>query len=414
MSIFSKLSKKESVLMKTILTWFGHEATSNDMTNYNVAAKQAYMLNVYAKTCIEKVASSVAGLPYVTQVETRDGVEEVKNSPYLRLMSRPNEYTSGEKFIESLVSYYFLSGNVYIEKVTVAGKPRELWLHKPDTIEKKYTNDPKNPIQGYCYMYTQSSNRMIEPQNMLHIHTFDPLDRHLGLGLGISPLTAVGHSVDQNNTGKTWNLSLLQNSANPSGALKTEQRLTEEQRDILQTQVQKKYGNPMSAGKPMILEGDLEWIQMGMSPKDMEWLEGTKMSAKEIAIGLGVPPELIGDSVNKTYSNYKEARKAFYMETVLPLAKMICGELNNFLSASFNDMKLMIDKDRIDALQEDRADLFKRMNYSAFLTINEKRIATGYETIGKEGDVVLVPMAMIPIGETGIENEEETEDGEGE
>jgi HK97 family phage portal protein len=129
----------------------------------------------------------------------------------------------------------------------------------------------------------------------------------------------------------------------------------------------------------------------------MDWLEGRKMSRVEICNVFQVPPELIGIQDQKTYSNYQEARKAFYTETVLPLMDRLCDDLNNWLVPVFGDNLILdYDKDEIEALQEDREKVWTRVQNANWLTVNEKRSATGYEEIDG-GDVVLVPATLVPI-----------------
>src|SRR5690606_10856704 len=161
------------------------------------------------------------------------------------------------------------------------------------------------------------------------------------------------------------------------------------------------------AGRPMLLEGGLSWQQISLNAKDMEWLEGQKISAREIAMVFGVPSELLGDSTNKTYSNYKEARQAFYMETVLPLMDWLRDEFNNWLTPLFGDnLYLDYDRDDIEAIQEDRTLVWKRSAEAVrfgLLTINEARKAMGYES-HPDGDILLIPSSIKPLRQ-----EEETE-----
>lgn len=161
----------------------------------------------------------------------------------------------------------------------------------------------------------------------------------------------------------------------------------------------------------MLLEGGLDWKEMGLSPADMHWLEGLKLSAREIAIAFGVPPELIGDSENKTYSNWSESRKAFYEETVLPLMDWLRDELNNWLVPKFGDDRIYVDYDRdeIEALQEDRAAVWERAIKAVekgILTPNEARLMVGYEEV-PGADVLMMPGNMMPLATIGEDVSEE-------
>jgi HK97 family phage portal protein len=132
----------------------------------------------------------------------------------------------------------------------------------------------------------------------------------------------------------------------------------------------------------MLLEGGLDWKTMSLSPKDMDFLEAKHAAAREIALAFGVPPMLLGIPGDNTYANYQEANRVFWRGTVLPLANRIAGALAQWLAPAFGeDLRLAIDTDRIEALNADRAALWERVTMAPFLTLNEKRIATGYGAI---------------------------------
>jgi len=191
------------------------------------------------------------------------------------------------------------------------------------------------------------------------------------------PVGASAKSVDQNNDSRTWNTSLLQNGARMSGAFMSQANLSDEQYKRLKAETEENYVGSRKAGKFMLLEGGLTWQEMSINPKDMDWLEGLKLSAREIAICYSVPPELIGDGSNKTYSNYQEARKAFYQETVLPMLDYLRDELNNWLVPLYGgNIYLDYNSDEIEALQEDRDHLYARVQaayVAGMLTRNEAR-----------------------------------------
>jgi phage portal protein BeeE len=136
---------------------------------------------------------------------------------------------------------------------------------------------------------------------------------------------------------------------------------------------------------------------MAMSPADMDWLSGRKMAQRDICAVYNVPPEMIGDSENKTYSTYQEARVAFYQETVLPLMDWLAAELNHWLLPRYgeSDLVLEYDKEGIEALQEDRDALWARADHW-WLTPNEKRNMVGLSDI-EGGDTLLVPSDLLPL-----------------
>jgi len=203
----------------------------------------------------------------------------------------------------------------------------------------------------------------------------------------MSPLEAAARAVDQNNAVAAHNLSILQNGGRPSGALKirpldTGRTLTQEQREILRQDIRESYEGALNAGKIMILEGEFEWQEMGLSPKDLDFVEGKKLSAREIAQAFGVPAMLVGIPGDATFANYREARYHLWEDTIIPLLDMLCDEFNHWLIPKFDpDLKLRFDLDGIPALALKRENMWKRINHAHFLTINEKRRAMGYPPI---------------------------------
>lgn len=138
----------------------------------------------------------------------------------------------------------------------------------------------------------------------------------------------------------------------------------------------------MNAGRPLLLEGGLDWKAMSLSPKDMDFLDAKHNAAREIALAFGVPPMLLGIPGDATYANYQEANRALWRDTILPLASRVGAALSQWLAPGYGgSLRLAVDSDRIEALSSDRAALWDRVTAAPFLTLNEKRIAVGYAPV---------------------------------
>jgi len=91
---------------------------------------------------------------------------------------------------------------------------------------------------------------------------------------------------------------------------------------------------------------------------------------------------LLGIPGDNTYANFQEANRVFWRQTVLPLASRVGSSLAHWLSPQFGEsLRIVVDTDRIDALASDRAALWDRVASAPFLTLNEKREATGYAPV---------------------------------
>jgi hypothetical protein len=160
-----------------------------------------------------------------------------------------------------------------------------------------------------------------------------------------------------------------------------------------------------------MLEGGWKWQSFAITPKEMEFLNSKKITMREICAAYKVPPELLGDNENKTYSNIKEARKALYQEAALPLLGKFKSALNRELVPMFDKSGVYLDYDvsGIDALSEDLDSLWERVlsaKREGTITRGEAREEMGYGELPGE-DVLTEGIAVVstPVSELGKEPE---------
>jgi HK97 family phage portal protein len=127
----------------------------------------------------------------------------------------------------------------------------------------------------------------------------------------------------------------------------------------------------------MLLEGGLKWQAMSLSPADMDFVGLKAAAAREIALAFGVPPMLIGLPGDNSYANYREANRAVWRLTILPLADMILSGLAQGLSSWFPGAKLWVEIDKVPAMAEDRERLWRSVSAADFLSNDEKRQLLG-------------------------------------
>ncbi len=365
--------------------------------DYAALAREGYTRNAIVHRAVRLIAESIGGLSFVLY----EGTAEHTAHPLLDLMARPNPRQDGASFLESVASHLLLAGNAYIEAVSIADEAasqnqsvRELYALRPDRM--KVVPGPDGWPQGFEYTVSGQSVRFDQSAAqppILHLSLFNPLDDYYGL----SPLEAAATAVDTHNAAAHWNKALLDNAARPSGALvyagPEGAVLADAQFERLKTELADQYQGTANAGRPLLLEGGLDWKPMSLSPKDMDFMEAKHSAAREIALAFGVPPMLLAIPGDNTYSNYQEANRVFWRSTVLPLAGRIANALTQWLAPSFGgslegkSLTLAADTDKVEALSGDRAALWERVTKAPFLTVNEKRDAVGYGAV-QGGDVI--------------------------
>ncbi len=133
-----------------------------------------------------------------------------------------------------------------------------------------------------------------------------------------------------------------------------------------------------NAGRPMLLEGGLKWQAMSLTPADMDFVATKAAAAREIALAFGVPSMLLGLPGDSTHANYKEANKALWRLSVLPLAGAILSAMREGLAPWFEGAVLEVDMDMVPVLVEDRERLWRMVSAAEFITRDEKRQMVGW------------------------------------
>lgn len=419
--------EEKQVGPQNMMGYFGVGTERGKDYKYADLAKEGYLTNSVAYKCVNEIAKGAAAVPYKIKV----GDTPIEQHPLLDLLDRPNPLESYYEFMSSLFGYLLLSGNAYILKTGgSSGQPRELHLLRPDRITIKGSGQPIPDRYDYIINGRVQQSYQVDQENgfseLKHIKLWSPLDDYYGL----SPLSAAAVEVDQFNMASKHNVNLLNNGARPSGAVIFKPRdeqgfsinLSDSQRQQLLTDINNRFSGTNNAGRPLLLEGDFDWKEMGLSPKDMDFLNLKHMSASSIALCFGVPSQLAGVPDAQTYSNVAEARLALYEETIIPYLRKVASDLNEWLVPMFDErLELEFDTDAIPALSERRRRIYENVTSAVnagIMSRNEARAAIGLEP--KSGaDELLVPATLFPLGDESIpepENpveEDDLEDYEG-
>jgi HK97 family phage portal protein len=344
--------------------------------DYAAFAREGMMQNAVLYRCVRMIAECAASVPLLLY----DGDTEITDHPFLTLLSAPAPGQTRTDLLEAYYGFLLVAGNSYLEAVPAGGRIRELHTLRPDRM--RIVPGLDGWPDGYEYSVNGQISRLIGEavpgvSRVLHSKLFHPANDHYGL----SPIEAAATSVDIHNEASKWNKALLDNSARPSGALVygNGQSMTAAQFERLKSELEETYAGARNAGRPMLLEGGLDWKAMSLSPRDMDFIALKQMAAREIALALGVPPMLLGIPGDNTYANYTEANRVFWRQTVIPLVQRTASGLSRWLGPAFGrGLVLRPDLDSLDALTGDRDAQWTRLQATTFLTDDEKRALVGY------------------------------------
>lgn len=369
---------------------------------YDRLAKEGHNSNVWVYACINAIATSSADIPLLLYQRKGKEKVEIESHPLLDLLKKPNDFQSGRDLREEWARYLLLSGRSFIEKTQGLTNVAELWALRPDWIAP--VPSTQDMIGGYLFRASGGTEKQLRADQVMMWKLLDPLSTLDGL----SPLQVASKIVDMDASANGWNKALLDNGGSPPGVVTTSSTLDETTFQRMSAQIRKMFGGRRNVGKFPLLEGGLTYQSTGLSPKEIMFKDLKLMNRIEICAAFNVPPEIVGDGQNKTYSNYQEARSSFYEETVLPFTGKFLDTLNTQLVPLFGpDLFLEINLDQVEALQENTDSKWKRITEAVdkgILTPDEGRYELGYGPKKGKADELRDPVARVARTSTSEED----------
>jgi len=372
MSIFDRFGKKSlpSRLWQAIL--WGRDWTEYSRWDKRKLIEQGYERNAPFYAASNIIAQTVADIPVYIDSHKNGKVIQTTSHPLLSVLERDMSRT---EFIERLTLYLIVTGEAYAQIVFSERPKRPLGLITvPSQNMNSIAGDYKNPIAGFEY----EDKKMIrfDTKEIIYINRPSLRDYFNGFSAGI-PLSEL---VDLNNAAIQWNKNVALSGGIPLLVAKGPS-LTKEEANRVRDAWTEQSGAQNSHRLKFISE-NIELQKLNDKPHDAEWSKAVEQSMRMIFMAFGISSELMNDAGNKTYSNYREARKALYMEASIPMARKIYGAITKALQKYYEDRPVIcLDVDKIESIQEDRGFAVERLTkavLAGILTPNEAREELNY------------------------------------
>ncbi|MDA1095344.1 MAG: phage portal protein [Acidobacteria bacterium] len=365
--------------------------------SYGAYAAEGYNGNTVVNACIREVATSVAMPTLRLMRDVQDGGRvEVKN-PTAFLLDHPSESQDQADFVEMMVVYLNVSGNAYVHRMrNGGGRIVALHLLRPDRVQIKLHGDGTRH-----YEYTiDGSLYQIAAADVEHLKLPNPYDDLYGL----SPLQVAAKYVNLDGSIASFLRAYFANAGVPAGILKVSKRINSQQEaDVARDKWRSSFGGPRGWHGIAVLDEDASYQQVAPNIKDMDTSAVSRSSETRICAAFGVPPILIGVQSGlevSTYSNYAQAREAFWDETVSPLVRRVAAFMERVLEVGRNDdVEVFADFAGVRAYEEDSGSLSTRTveQFNAgVITLNEARGSLGLDPVAA-GDVRRVPFNVVEV-----------------
>ena len=360
----------------------------------------AKSVGVYA--CVNLRANSLASLPLRLYKVGKDGKKEaVGGGPLFDLLQKVNPYWTLSFLLKMTEHALDLWGQAFwILERGQSGRqvPREIWWANPSKM--KVVTDPVNYVKGFIYDQ-QGTQLAFTPDEVIWLRNPNPIDEFAGL----APIAAARLSIDLGIAGLHSNKKLFDQGMQLGGVISPASGnpgFTAEQAKLLDEMLAKRFRGVDKAHKWLIAAGgELSIKEMGVNPRDAEFIGQMQWSLADICRVYQVPPILVQDLDKSTYSNFEQSVQAFWSLCMVPQAKAIADQLTEQLLPKFPGMADCVEFDlsEVAALQEAEDAKWTREQGQlerGAITINEWREAKGLKKV-PWGDVWWAAGTLQPV-----------------
>lgn len=400
MNLLELLGLRRTKTVATALPAWQNMTPTYTAPHFEKYVREGYRRNELIFACIAKTANTAASVSL--RVFTADGKTELPGHPLRALIQRPNPFMGEFDLWVAVLTLQKLSGHAYFEKVrSGAGLPVQLWPLRPDWVHP--IRDSKKFIAGYEYGPPGLDPVTLKREDVIDFRLYDPLDMYAGT----APVAVAARVGDVDNAASDFLKLFFEHGAVPMGLLTSKQKLTDAMVSDIRRRWRERYGGWTKWTEPAVLDSDATYQQMGLDFQKMGFDALDARNETRICMALDVPPIVVGAKVGldrSTFSNYEEARRAWWQDSLMPQYAHIADVLENDLAPEFGGrVDVLWDFSRVAALQEENNSLWSRMTEalrSGGITINEYRAELGMEET-PSGDVFLRPVGATEIGLDG-------------
>lgn len=357
---------------------------------------QQYGKSLYVTRCVSKIAEKVAStdLELYRILNSKGDTQEIEVSPILDLLYRPNPFQTKTEFWETTVINLKCTGDAYWLKIrNKGGRVVELWNLRPDLVE--IVPDQETFIKKYVFTKADGTTVDLEKDDVVHFKYPDPMSQFFGL----SPIQSVGKRVQTEEFATDYQRNFFINSARPDAIIKNKNStLTAQQTDDLREGWNKKYKGLSNGSKIAVLHGDLEYQQISLTQREMDYIESMKFTRDDILMAFAVPKPIVAivDDVNR--ANSETAMYIFLSETIKPEVSRIVEKINEELVYVDFGTEFYIDfEDPTPANRELQLKEYQQGIASNYYLINEVRQWEGLPPING-GWSIYMPFTTAPVG----------------
>lgn len=355
------------------------------------------------RTVVSFLARNIAqlGLPVYQRKGDADR-ERLQDHELAKLLRKPNPWTTRYRMINALVHDFAIYDEAYWAKTKVDGKTRGL-LRIPPRLVKPGGENWLTP--EYFEVKGNRGTKEIPAAQMVYFRGYGG-----DLDEGVSPLEALRRTLREEWTGSEMREQIMRNGARLGGYIERPPKKdsgdwSKEARERFRKQWQSQYvgDSASNAGGTPILEDGMTFKAASQSAKDLQYIEGRKLTREEVATAYHVSPPMVGILDKATFSNITELHKMLYQDTLGPWLTMIQEEIALQLIPDFepNPDEYYVEfnlREKLTGSFEERGNAIQQAVGSPWLTVNEARAMDNRPPIDG-GDELIRPLNVTQNGD---------------
>lgn len=354
------------------------------------------------RTVTSFLARNIAqlGLPlFKRQSDTER--ERLQDHPLALLLRRPNPWTTRYRFINALVHDFAIYDVAYLLKVKTEGSTAGLIRLPPAMVTPKGDNwltPEKFEVAG------TRERKSYDADQVVYFRGYSANE-----DVGASPLESLRQILLEDWAGSRMREQTMNNGARVSGYIKRPPMKesgdwSDTARERFRTQWQQQYvGEGAKAGGTPILEDGMEFVAASQTAKELQYVEGRKLTREEVAAAYFIPPPMVGILDHASFSNITEQHKMLYQDTLGPWLTMIQDEIALQLIPDFEPKPHVFYvefnlREKLTGSFEERAASIQTSVGAPWMTVNEARALDNRPPI-EGGDELVRPLNVTQNGD---------------
>lgn len=343
---------------------------------------------------VELLADTISTLPLFVYESKKGQRDLARDSTLWNLLHEsPNSRMTPCEFWKAQVLNLVLRGNAYSRVDRMPnGEPYSLWPMPADQVEPVVLDDGT-----MVYYYRIGSDlAVLSEENVLHI-------KGLGNGtVGLSKLDYMKATTSEISNSQNAANKLFTTGGKPTGVLMVDSILKKEQREAIQRNFAEMATG--STARLYVLEANMKYQQINLTPEDMQLLESRNYGVEEIGRWFGVPSVLINHSnVTAWGSGIAEIIEGFHKFTIRPALINIEQAIRKRVLTTGQRIRYSIEFNfdgLLRASLKDRMEIYARAVQNGLKSRNECRQLEN-DPPYPGGDGLTVQTNLLPIEQLG-------------